>query len=219
MDNLDYLLERYNVRENGVVVNKSSNMEISAHSTLSGRKYIAIPCGYSLYKYDLATLLASLYIPNPRNLKHIKFKDGDITNCSLENISWSSFNGRTDSKMKEVVMFSLDDKEIRRFNSLKEAAEHMNVSPVSISYCCKGKTKTSCGYKWRFSSDINEKKIYWLDLNDADCSVLWGTSDENIQEFISIAEQRGNVASVDFFINNILNNDEIETSNNVFKYI
>ncbi len=37
---------------------------------------------------DLAELVALTFIPNPNNYKYILFKDGDIANCSSDNIEW-----------------------------------------------------------------------------------------------------------------------------------
>jgi hypothetical protein len=39
---------------------------------------------------------------------------------------------------------------IRSFKSLVEAAEYMECSYISIGDACRGKSKTSCGFKWRY---------------------------------------------------------------------
>lgn len=40
---------------------------------------------------QLAQLIAKLFIPNPQNLPHVKHKDGNYKNCSVDNLEW--YNG------------------------------------------------------------------------------------------------------------------------------
>ena len=150
-DSLKYLLDNYIVTKKGIVVNKEHGNLISISRTNSGRKYIAIMDGNKkLYKYDLAILLAKLYLKNPNNENYIEFKDGDITNCSLNNLKWVSYDDRTFTHKKPVVMMDKDSNIIKEFDSLKNAANYVKGSPVAISDCCKGKTMTSYGYTWKF---------------------------------------------------------------------
>lgn len=44
---------------------------------------------------DLATLVASAFIPNPHGFTHVDFKDGNPENCKAENLFW------TDKKKEE----------------------------------------------------------------------------------------------------------------------
>lgn len=42
------------------------------------------------------------------------------------------------------------------FDSITEAAEFANVSKYAISNCCKGKSKTSGGYHWKYYEEVKE---------------------------------------------------------------
>jgi uncharacterized protein (DUF1786 family) len=53
---------------------------------------------------------------------------------------------------KRVSQFTNDDVFIQEFESVKAAAESINVSPVSVTVCLKGRTKTSGGFKWKYSN-------------------------------------------------------------------
>ena len=68
---------------------------------------------------------------------------------------------------------------------------------------------------------VKEKRVYWLDIqnNDYDDNILFGERKEDIEKFISLAEATGNVASVDHFIEVILNNNEVNISNCKFKLL
>jgi group I intron endonuclease len=56
------------------------------------------------------------------------------------------------SNKKRVSQFTNDDVFIQEFESVKAAAESINVSPVSVTVCLKGRTKTSGGFKWKYSN-------------------------------------------------------------------
>lgn len=47
-----------------------------------------------------------------------------------------------------VLQFSLSDEFIKEFKSISEAMTHTKIK--SIGACCKGKRKTSGGYKWKY---------------------------------------------------------------------
>jgi len=57
---------------------------------------------------------------------------------------------------KRVIQFTKDDVFIQEFQSVKAAAESINVSPVSVTVCLKGRTKTSGGFKWKYSTSLVE---------------------------------------------------------------
>ena len=49
---------------------------------------------------------------------------------------------------KKVIQFTLDEKQIKIFNSLTEAKENTKIN--NISNCCNNKRKSAGGYKWKF---------------------------------------------------------------------
>ena len=46
----------------------------------------------------LKKLIAMQFIPNPNNYKYVIFKDGDVNNYSLDNITWSNTQSRQKRK-------------------------------------------------------------------------------------------------------------------------
>lgn len=52
---------------------------------------------------------------------------------------------------KAVIQFSLDGKELNRFNSMREAEAKTNVKWQGISGCCRGLHKKAGGYKWAYA--------------------------------------------------------------------
>jgi len=51
---------------------------------------------------------------------------------------------------KSVKQFSLDGKLLNTFNSITEASKESKVSRTHISSVCKGKRKTTGGFKWKY---------------------------------------------------------------------
>ncbi len=54
---------------------------------------------------------------------------------------------------KIVVKYTLDGEKVEEYAGMKEAGRAASVHYTSISNCCRGKTKTSAGFIWRYKSD------------------------------------------------------------------
>lgn len=52
-------------------------------------------------------------------------------------------------------MFSINGEFLREFDSIKNAANQMNIHKVAISNCCRGSTKTSGEYIWKYSDSCD----------------------------------------------------------------
>jgi group I intron endonuclease len=53
---------------------------------------------------------------------------------------------------KHVMQFTKDDMFVQEFESVNEAAESINVTPSSLTICLKGRSNTSGGFKWKYST-------------------------------------------------------------------
>ena len=75
---------------------------------------------------------------------------------SLCNLSTGGDGGKMPQKSlekisKRVYQYSLDDKLLNSYYSVREAARIMRVDKESIRRCCTNKKKTSCKYKWSYT--------------------------------------------------------------------
>lgn len=80
--------------------------------------------------------------------------DGDYTfdNCQfLENKD--NTIKRNKNYGKNILQFSLSNKFIKEWKSIKEAAIKVNGFGCNISFCCKGKLKTAYGFIWRYKNE------------------------------------------------------------------
>ena len=58
--------------------------------------------------------------------------------------------GEKNSKI--VIQKTLQDKFVKEWNSLTKAAEFVKVNISCITDCCRGKQKTSAGFKWKYKN-------------------------------------------------------------------
>lgn len=156
------------------IVNKEKIFELSKKH--NNHNY----CIVVLYKNGknktrlLHRIVAETFIENPNNYREVNHKDGNKDNNFIDNLEWctSSQNkihaykmglkkpsslglfGGNNPKAKSVNMIDKEtNKIIKRFNSLIEARDFINVSSSGgIVNCCKGKLKTYKGYKWEYAN-------------------------------------------------------------------
>lgn len=112
-------------------------------------------------------LVAETFIPNPNNLPQVNHKDENTYNNYLNNLEFCTSNynanyGRRNEKFtqtkiekygKRVEQYDLNGVFIKLFKSISLASKEMKCCPEAISNCCKGKSKTSCGYIWRYADE------------------------------------------------------------------
>jgi group I intron endonuclease len=60
---------------------------------------------------------------------------------------------------KKVVQLNLDGTFVREFPSVKDASEAMGVRDSTILRVCQKKTKTSCGFLWRYKDEYDNELL------------------------------------------------------------
>ncbi len=81
----------------------------------------------------------------------IQFKNGmpDDTKKKIAESNKKAMRGNCNRKRK-VAKLDENGNVIKVFKTIKEAAESVHVHPTSVLGVCKGKRKTSAGYKWKY---------------------------------------------------------------------
>ena len=104
----------------------------------------------------LHRLVADAFLDNPNNYVEVNHKDENKLNNTVDNLEWCDHNynctyGTRNKRIGESFVLKVKCIETGIiYNSLKEAAEQMNVVQSAINNCLKGRSKTCCGYKWEY---------------------------------------------------------------------
>ena len=112
-------------------------------------------------------LVAQAFIPNPDNKPEVNHKDEVINNnvetnlewvTSKENANYGTRNARATEKQSiKLVQLSLSGDIIAIHTGLNKAGATVGVDSSSIMRVCKGKQKTSKGFKWMYYNDYLNK--------------------------------------------------------------
>lgn len=143
-----------------------------------GRKRVMLYKNGKPKLYQVHTLIANTFL-NKSEYKKMKYDDKNnidiskleinhkdenpLNNC-VNNLEWCthSYNmhyGNIAIKKvlgkgyKKINQYDLNGNLIKTWDKVLDITNTMKISKQSISYCCKGKTKTAGGYIWRY---VNE---------------------------------------------------------------
>ena len=112
-------------------------------------------------------LVASAFIPNPKNLPIVRHMDDNPLNNHFKNLKWGTQtdnmqdcvrHGRLvgdttaaiESTKKPVIAISEKDGTRTKFASQSEAARHLGVWPQHISNVLKGRIRQTGGYRFEY---------------------------------------------------------------------
>jgi hypothetical protein len=64
------------------------------------------------------------------------------------------------TKAIKIIQFDLKMNKIEEFSSITEAEKKLKINNSNIVACCKGKRKTTGGFKFMYLNEYNEKHLY-----------------------------------------------------------
>ena len=120
-------------------------------------------------------LVATAFLPNPNNFPVFHHRDGNKTNCHVDNLQWCSYSyntkhaydyeghkhammGKTgkDNKLSRVIgQYNIDGTFVSKFNSLADVERELGFREGHISRCAIGQKKTAYGFVWKFLSEAH----------------------------------------------------------------
>lgn len=110
-------------------------------------------------------MVADAFLDNPYEYPCINHKDEVKTNNRADNLEWCSYSYNStyghardrveEAHRKTVIQMDLEENEIKRYSSLKEAAKAMSINYKSahanISGVCHGRHEIAYGFKWKYA--------------------------------------------------------------------
>jgi hypothetical protein len=99
-------------------------------------------------------IVAKAYIPNPDNLPDVNHKDEVRNHNWANNLEWCTrkyninYGARIEKIRKAVYCVELD----KVFDSALTAAQELGIHASGITFCVRGKIKTTGGYHWQYAN-------------------------------------------------------------------
>ena len=129
--------------------------------TTAGYEYVVLSKNGKNKTLLVHRLVAETFLDNPENKKCVNHKDENKSNNNVYNLEWCDYEynntyknihlrRNTDNITRKVIQYDLDMNEIKRWNTIIEAAKTYNAASGNIIKCCKGERTHCCGFKWRY---------------------------------------------------------------------
>ena len=100
--------------------------------------------------------VAQYFVPNPQNLKFVKWRDGNKENCCADNLYWTSKMEESYNKARSsgraVRCYAPDHELLGEFDKITHAERAMGIKGI-ICRCCSRKVPAYLGLIWRYVED------------------------------------------------------------------
>ena len=146
----------YSISKNGDIFSNYKNIYLKQYIDGKGYKFVRLKKNGRYYNKKVHRLIADAFIPNEHNKPQVNHIDGDKTNNNISNLEWCTASENQIHRCR--VLKKIWSKKIMCvetgviYNSIKEAAKSVGVSPSKISCVANNKKyrHTSAGYHWEF---------------------------------------------------------------------
>ena len=118
--------------------------------------------------FKVHRLVANAFLNNPLNLPEVNHINGIKTDNKVCNLEWITAlgnarhahatglaraqKGSENPRSKKVIQMSMNGDEIAEFCGMREAERMTGISHFQISLCCRGKSKSAGGFKWKLKT-------------------------------------------------------------------
>ena len=149
---------KYEVNETGEVRHIDRKQILKQQINRYGYPTVVLSISHGKRQYpSVHRLVAEAFIPNPDNLPCINHKDEDKTNNSVPNLEWCTvqYNStygttieRSAAKRRKAVIATKDGVPVKRYTSIRDAAQDIGIEDGYISAVLHDRQKTAGGFGW-----------------------------------------------------------------------
>ena len=144
----------YQISTYGRIWNIKKQRYCIPSKTPKGYMLVNLYNNYGKRKKELVHRLVALtFIPNPYHKPQVNHVDLVRDNNCVENLEWVTIKENVDKSTlpKKIGVYDLYDKELYKFNSIREACLKLNLTESNVAECLSGRNhqKTHKGYKFK----------------------------------------------------------------------
>lgn len=175
------ILYNYEVSDHGDIRNATDKFVLKQH-VKNGYKMISLKGTDKMKSFTVSRLVAEYYVDNKDNKNIVNHIDGNKINNHYTNLEWTTQkenikhaneNGFVKYNPKKVIQCDLEGNSLNVFDSVIDAAKHINLSTHAIFKVLRKKNQTAGGYKWKyFNEEDNLQHIDESELDD--CKTING---------------------------------------------
>lgn len=163
----------YQVSNLGNIRNKKTNKILKPAKDHSGYLIVNLSKNNKHKTKTIHRLVAKAFISNNDNKSQVNHKNGIKTDNNVINLEWATasenlkhayknklkkvnkwqkeFIANEGKKLsKKINQYNKEGNFIKKWNSIRDIERELGISNVAITHCCKGQTKTSGGYIWKY---------------------------------------------------------------------
>lgn len=155
----------YKASNHGKIINSKGELIKFYHRKTDGFYLVNLRDIEGKYKKLYPShIVAELFLPNPYKMNTIYHKDGDKSNCHLDNLVRGLRSGlpkkapQKDIKQKDVLrssakavfQISAEGDIVATYGSLGEASQKTGVAANAIADVCKNRKYSAGGFRWAF---------------------------------------------------------------------
>jgi hypothetical protein len=144
----------YQVSEEGYVFSKRYQKKLKTFTTKAGYDYVDLYDGETKQRFAVHRLVASHFINEPENDLDVNHKDKNRQNNHVSNLEWltrrENILHSQGHKGRKVARLDKKTLEILETYTNMGEAVLQGFNKVEIIHCCKGRTNSHYGFKWKY---------------------------------------------------------------------